>query len=425
VRVTILTFGSLGDVQPYVALGLGLQATGHAVRLATHAPFETLVRSRGLDFFPVDGNPRGILETDAGSRWLDTGRNPLGFVRGLLQVIEPLMVTVMQQCMRACQDADAILVSLLGFYAGYHIAERMKVPLFLAYYLPVSPTRAFPSTVLWFDLPLGGPLNRFSHYLAGQLFWHPLRAPLNRVRQELLDLPPLPFWGIAREIFEERWPILYGYSPTVLPRPAEWGPRIHVTGYWFLDRSDEWQPPADLVDFLQAGPPPVSIGFGSMNTRDPEATTSLVLEAVARARQRAVLLTGWGGLTQADLPDEVFKIEAVPHDWLFPQVAAVVHHGGAGTTAAALWAGVPSVIIPFFADQPFWGWRVCKLGAAPRPIPRRRLTARRLADAIQAAVGDRDMRRRSALLGERIRSEHGVARAVEAFHQHAAALCGV
>jgi sterol 3beta-glucosyltransferase len=204
----------------------------------------------------------------------------------------------------------------------------------------------------------------------------------------------------------------------VLPKPPEWGDWIHITGYWFLDHPPEWRPSAGLVDFLRSGPPPVYVGFGSMNNRNPEEVTGLALKALARARQRGLLLTGWGGLSQSDLPDDVFKIETIPHDWLFPQMAAVVHHGGIGTLAAGLRAGVPSIVVPYFSDQPFWGQRVAALGVGPPPIPRQSLTAGHLAAAIQLAVGDPGIRARAAALGEKIRAENGVARAVEAFHRH-------
>ena len=172
-----------------------------------------------------------------------------------------------------------------------------------------------------------------------------------------------------------------------------------------------------MKDFLEAGSPPVYIGFGSMSSREPEATTRLVIEALRRVGQRAILLSGWGGLQKTDLPDMVFMGESLPHAWLFPRVAAVVHHGGAGTTAAGLRAGVPSITVPFFGDQPFWGRRIAELGVGPEPIPRRRLTVERLASAIQQAVGDDGMRLRAAKLGARIRAEDGIAGAVEIIRQ--------
>jgi sterol 3beta-glucosyltransferase len=181
-----------------------------------------------------------------------------------------------------------------------------------------------------------------------------------------------------------------------------------TTGYWFLDRPG-WRPPDELVDFLGVRPP-VSVGFGSMNNMDPEEITTRVLEALRRSDQMGILLTGWGGIGSADLPDEVFKTEGVPYDWLFDRVRAAVHHGGAGTTAASLRAGLPTVVVPFFLDQVFLGRRVTKLGAGPEPVPRKELTSDRIAAAIRRAATDPDMEKRVRLLGEKIRAENGVAR---------------
>jgi UDP:flavonoid glycosyltransferase YjiC (YdhE family) len=211
--------------------------------------------------------------------------------------------------------------------------------------------------------------------------------------------------------------LLYGYSAHVLPRPTDWGDFIHVTGYWFLEPPAGWQPPSDLVQFLEAGPPPVYIGFGSMFSRDPEATADLAIQALARSGQRGVLYGGWGGLKKAQLPETVFMADALPHSWLFPRMAAIVHHGGAGTTAAALRSGIPSIVTPFFGDQPFWGQRVAALGAGPQPIPRRRLTVDSLAKAIQIARTDEKMHKRAADLGERIRAERGIEQAASLIEQ--------
>jgi UDP:flavonoid glycosyltransferase YjiC (YdhE family) len=204
----------------------------------------------------------------------------------------------------------------------------------------------------------------------------------------------------------------------VIAPPADWPDYIHVTGYWFLEPPAGWEPPGDLVDFLQAGPPPVYVGFGSMLSRKPEETADLVLQALARTGQRAVLSSGWGGLKKEKFPETVFMVGSIPHSWLFPKMAAVVHHGGAGTTGAGLRAGIPSVITPFFGDQPFWGHRVYALGVGPEPIPRKRLTVENLAGAIQRAVSDMAIREKASRLGERIRAEDGIARAVAIIEQN-------
>jgi sterol 3beta-glucosyltransferase len=216
--------------------------------------------------------------------------------------------------------------------------------------------------------------------------------------------------------------MLHSFSPILFSRPPDWGEDIHITGYWFLDHPPDWQPPAGLVDFLKSGPPPVYVGFGSLPHRNPQQTAQIVLEALQQSEQRGVIATGWGGLNGSDLshpPGDVFMLESIPHDWLFPRMAAVVHHGGSGTTGAGLRAGVPSVIVPHTGDQPLWAQRVAELGVGPRPIPRRQLTAKRLAAAIARAVTDKDMRARAAALGERIRAEDGIAHAMEVIERKA------
>ncbi len=416
-RITILTVGSLGDVRPYTALGLGLKKAGHQVRLATHSPFQEFVVSHGLDFVPIEGNPQELLRGQTGQAWLESGRNPVRFIRAFLDMFRPFVKQFFADAQEVCQDADAIVYSLFGF-AGFHIAEALGIPSCAAILQPLTRTRAFPLIQLPQRFNLGGTFNLLTHLAGEQLFVQPLISVVNEWRQESLNLPAAPrlnYYGWL--YYEKREPFLYGFSPSVIPKPADWPAWHYVTGYWFLDQPADWQPPAELVDFIGGGPPPVYVGFGSMVDKEPEALTQLILDALAQAGQRGVLLSGWSDLGSLDLPDDVLAVDSVPHDWLFPQMAAVVHHGGAGTTAAGLRAGVPSVVAPYFADQPFWGERVAALGVGPPPIPQKKLTAERLAAGIRTAVGDDAMRARAAALGQRIRSEDGVASAVEIVHR--------
>jgi UDP:flavonoid glycosyltransferase YjiC (YdhE family) len=259
------------------------------------------------------------------------------------------------------------------------------------------------------------------NYLVSKLIVEPLPWRLvgqsaNRFRREVLSLPPqTPAENTAAR---RRLLTLHGYSPHVVPPPADWPSSFHVTGYWFLDEQTNWQPPADLLVFLKAGSPPVYVGFGSMTGRDPEGLTQLVVEAIEQSNQRAVLLSGWVGLGRRPLPDSIFCLESAPHNWLFPRMAAIVHHGGAGTTGEGLRAGVPAVIVPHLGDQLFWGRRVATLGVGPKPIPRPKLTAERLAAAIHTAVTDNKIRQHAANLGEKIRAERGVEMAVELINQY-------
>jgi sterol 3beta-glucosyltransferase len=420
-RYTIVALGTRGDVQPYVALGLGLKRAGHDVRLVTGDDFETFVKERGLAFTPVGTNAHELLQSEAAHAALESGRNVLVAMWQIVDMFRSALDVMMERLWRASQGTEAIIFSSLGIGA-YHIAEKLGVPCFWALTLPImTRTRAWPSLLVPLRLPLGGGYNLLSHVFV-EHFWQQLTGRLfNHWRLEHLDLPRIPLYKWPYPKLAGRpVPCLYHYSPAVLPKPPDWDKHIHVTGYWFLDHPAAWTPPADLVAFLGSGPPPVYVGFGSMNNRDPQATTELVFEALARAGQRGILLTGWGGLGQGDLGDDVFVTEAIPHDWLFPRIAAVVHHGGAGTTGAGLRTGVPSVIIPFAGDQPFWGERVEALGVGPSPIPRRKLSAANLADAIRVATSDEAMRRRAAELGERVRAEDGVARAVEIIERYSA-----
>ena len=213
-------------------------------------------------------------------------------------------------------------------------------------------------------------------------------------------------------------PMLSAYSPSIIPHPADWPESTHVTGYFFLDNQADWQPSPELKAFLEAGDPPVYIGFGSMAGRNPEQLAKLILEALAKSGQRGLLLTGWGGLRAELVPDNVFVLDSAPHSWLFPRMAAVVHHGGAGTTAEGLRAGVPSVIVPFVLDQPFWGARIKALGLGPDPIPQKKLTADRLANAIKIAVTDSNMKQRAHSYGAAIRAENGIGNAVKIIQQY-------
>jgi sterol 3beta-glucosyltransferase len=409
-RVSILTAGSRGDVQPYVALGLGLRAAGHSVRVLTHEEFAPLVRDPGLDFAPVGANPHALMRQIIPA-WRRAWKNPVGFVRWMHRLVRPLVESFLAESWQGCKDADAIVFSPLGT-PGYHVAESLGVPSFFAAIQPVVPTRAFPSPLAPPRLRLGAAYNRASFEMGEQMSWYGVRKLVNRWRVDTLGLPPLPASGPYRAMRRREVPVLHGYSPAVVPPPADWPRTVHVTGYWVADGADGWQPAAALADFLAAGPPPVTVGFGTTFGHDKVALHRTIAAALLQAGQRGILLTGMDEPT-AGLPGEVLQIAGAPHDWLYPRSVAVVHHGGAGTTGAGIRAGVPGVVIPFFYDHPFWGRRLCELGAGPAPLSLRRLRAEDLAAAIRRMVGDRSMRRRAAGLGAAVRAEDGVGRFVE------------
>lgn len=413
-QVTILTVGSRGDVQPYCALALGLKRAGYKVRIATNRNYETFVISLGLDFAPIAGNYQELLNSEAGQKLLTGQSNKL--------VSDELLLEQMQDAVEACQSAEVLIFSVLAAW-GYHIAEKLGVPSFLVATLPVSPTRSFPFLQFAKETtnPVIGMLN-YTSYLLVEFLGERQKQPLiNRFRQDQLDLPPLPWLGTRyrRSPPPHLYPlrILYGFSPTLVPKPRDWSEHKQITGAWFLSQAQDYTPPQALLEFLHAGAPPICIGFGSMPDHRAGELTKIALQALEQSGQRGILLSGWANLGATELlhsaTDQVFVTDAVPHDWLFPQVAAVVHHGGSGTTAAVCRAGVPSIGVPFFADQSAWTQRLADLGVSPQPIPYKKLSVERLAAAIQQVASDSGMRHRAAELGQRIQAEDGVVYAVE------------
>jgi len=407
VRFVIASMDTRGGIAPYLALGLGLRRAGHEVRVLAPSDFESMVTDLGLSFAPLSGDVeqavRGLGAATEGGR--------LASMRAAGREMGGWIETWTRQALAACEDADIVLGGVGGMVVAGSVAEKLRLPFVVAHLQPVgAPTDRYPGP-LFGGTPriLGGPGRRLSHAMAEMGIWMPFRSGVLRARKNVLELDgPLRRDGDG--------PVLYGFSRHVVPVPLDRRRERLVTGYWFLPSSDGWLPPVGLEAFLAGDRPVVSIGFGSMASEDPARLADLVTGAVRDAGARAVLLSGWGGLAGAQA-DDLFVADAVPHDWLFPRVGAVVHHGGAGTTGAGLRAGVPNVVVPFTMDQPFWGSRVHALGAGPVPIPRKRLTRATLARALEAALGDPAMRVSAARVGEAIRTEDGVSTAVARLEQ--------
>ncbi len=409
-RITILAIGSEGDVRYLLALGKGLVAKGYTVNFATHRIFEKRVRNLGFEFSLIQANPGELLNSDAGQIAMAHGK-VLDFIRTL----RPEILQAGIDCWAACQGTDAIIYSPVAWYFGADIGDKLGVPNMAAWAQPVDPTGAFPSWMVT-QSRLGGLLNRMTYLVTHALSWWPVMSAVNQWRREQLKLPPHgPDWHHAYH--QRPNPVLYAFSPRVVPKPRDWGEHINITGYWFLDEGAGWQPPAELANFLAGGSPPVYIGFGSMSNRTPQEMTALAVEALKLANARGILATGWGGIGSQELPGTVFRVDYAPHDWLFPRMAAAVHHGGAGTTGATLRAGIPCIVVPHIMDQPFWGKRVADLEVGPQPIPRKKLTVERLASAITQAMNDTQMRQRASALGERIRAEKGIDQALKVIGQ--------
>jgi len=417
-KIVVTAAGSRGDVQPCVALGLGLKRAGHEVTFASWEPYRHLAESRGLTFHPIVGpDPDRLVEA-----LVAAGRNPLGYAKRFRPLLRPHAGRGLRDCLAACEGADAVIYTPLGF-AGFMAAEHLGLPSVGSVVTPLFiRDSGFPSAVLGRPLPLPGDLyNRVSHPAAEQLYWRIVEPLVADARREA-GLAPMPrLRGPLGEIHRQRRPFLLGWSPHVLPTDGRRGGWMQATGYWFLDREEVWRPQEKLRRFVEAGEPPVALGLGSMGrTRASEAgrIVWLTAKALGRVGLRGVLVSDHEG-TDASLPENVVRIPGgVPYDWLFSRVSVAVHHGGVGTTAEALRAGTPSVVVPVVPDQEFWGWRVHTLGAGPAPIPHKKLTAEKLSSAILRAATDPEIRRRCELLSSKIAAEDGVARAVEAFERH-------
>ena len=406
-HVVILTYGSRGDVEPFLSLAQGLQRSGHHARVAGPVVFAKLAEERGVEFVPLPGDPDSLV-ADLVRR---AGHNPARMVRVMSRYVLPLAMDVMRAIEPACDGADVVVHSFLFTNGGHDVAVRKGIPDVSAQMFPVfTPTAAFPGVVAP-DLPFGDGYRRLTHRLIQGAFWHGSRLLYGRIQKEHPDEPPLTGWPIGGHL-SPPVPVLYAYSKHILPRPEDWPDWAHVTGYWFPELRDDDQATEGLVRFLASGPPPVYLGFGSVISGDPARLAQIAVRALDQCGRRGVIVTGSGGLRLGDVPPHVYAVEQVRHDWLFPRVAAAVHHGGAGTTGASLRAGLPTLIVPFTTDQPFWGRQVHRRGAGPAPIKPRRLTPPRLAEAIEELFTNERMRTSAAAIGEGIRGESGVGNAI-------------
>ncbi len=407
-NITILTYGSRGDVQPFLALALGLQKAGHTIKLAAPHRFDDFVAERGVPFTPLAGDPEVISE-----RLNAAGANPIGMVRSISDYVFSIGDQVIRQTFTACDDADLIIHSFLFTTGGHSLARKLGIPDISVQTFPVfAPTRAI-APVAMPNVPPGLP-SYFFHWLITQVFWHGGNIGFRRLQKaapETIDLDL--YWPFTLDENRIMTPLVLACSPTVIPRPDDWSSsHIHIPGYFFLDELEPYQPPAELIDFLSIGKPPVCVTFGSTIHRNSKRIYRVVLDALEKTRNRTIILSGWSDLQGIQLPESVFVKETVPHNWLLPQCKAVIHHGGAGTTAAGLGAGVPAIIIPSASDQPFWGARVHAVGAGPQPIPIKKLTAEKLVSALIEAEG-KAIRNGTQTVMRNIRGENGVGQTVK------------
>lgn len=403
-KVTILTYGSRGDVQPFLPLSLRLMEAGHSVKLAAPARFKDFVTEWGVDFVPLAGDPH-----DLSRRLNDAGVNFIRLLRELMDHAVRTGAEVWRQTEESCRDADLIIHTFTHAVGAHSFAREHNLPDIHIQTFPVfTPTGDYPNVTLP-DLPLRA-LNRFTHLLSAKIAWWMARSGFARIRRRAGGEPRRLYWPFEDHPLRARTPILCAWSPSVLPASQDWPARTHVTGYFFANHRP-YRPPAELLSFLKVGPPPVCVSFGSMVNRQQARINEIVEEAIRQTKNRAIQLTGWGQSPRTASSDFLY-LEAAPHEWLLPHCKLLIHHGGAGTTAAGLRAGIPSIVIPFLGDQPFWGRRIYAIGAGPGPLFAKRLTVEKLTQAIRQAESE-PVRRRAHRIGQQIESEDGAGRALE------------
>ena len=409
--IVIFTIGTQGDVRPCVALGQGLRRAGYPVRIATSGNFAPLVREAGLEFSPLTADFQAMLEADRSIA--EQGLDLRAMARIFRERYALWAEHWAQEGMAASEGAGLLIGVSNSTLLAKAVAEKRGVPFAIARLQPLTPSRQLPPMVLSGSRErLPGAVSLAAHHLLWLLVWHVMRPAINDIVRPRLGLPRYPWHGpyLGRHKLDAK--VLNGFSRHVLARPADWPDSSQITGYWFFD-PPAWTPPAPLADFLAAGPKPVYIGFGSMVSHRAEEFTRSVLDGVRKSGRRAVLAAGWGGLEIAEgaLDEQIYGLRQAPHDWLFPRMAGAVHHGGAGTTAAAVRAGIPSAIVPFYGDQPFWARCLHRRGVAPPALDRRTLNADALAGALEA-MRQPQMLRAADALGQAIRAEDGVGEAL-------------
>ncbi|XWS76132.1 hypothetical protein CRYUN_Cryun01aG0150300 [Craigia yunnanensis] len=416
-QIVVLIVGTRGDVQPFIAIGKRLQDYGHRVRLATHSNFKEFVLTSGLEFYPLGGDPKilaGYMVKNKG--FLPSGPSEIPIQR---KQMKEIIYSLLPACKEPDPDsgipfkADAIIANPPA-YGHTHVAEALKVPLHIFFTMPWTPTSEFPHPLSRVKQPAG---YRLSYQIVDSMIWLGIRDMINDVRKKKLKLRPVTYLS-GSQGSDSDVPHGYIWSPHLVPKPKDWGPKIDVVGFCFLDLASNYEPPESLVKWLEVGPKPIYIGFGSLPVQGPEKMTQIIVDALEQTGQRGIINKGWGGLGNlAEPKDYVYLLDNVPHDWLFLQCMAVVHHGGAGTTAAGLKAACPTTIVPFFGDQPFWGERVHARGVGPSPIPVDEFSLPKLVDAIRFML-DPKVKERAIELAKSMENEDGVTGAVKAFLKH-------
>lgn len=401
-KFAVVTYGTEGDTRPLAALCRALIDAGHEARILADASTLTSAAALGVPASPLTGDiKRALMPGEALSNVVGGKTNFSNTARALAEIANANTMVWMRETLDAARGCDALIVSALASFVGLSVAECLGIPAIGAGMIPITPTADFASPFL----PPGklpGGLNRASHRFVNAMLWRAFRKATNAARASVCGLP-------ARERVWTEHPILYGVSPSLLPQPHDWPPQARICGQWRLPGAREWSAPKPLADFLSAGEAPIYIGFGSMAGFDRRKLGEALIGAVGG--RRALFYPGWSGIDGNALPSNFHVVGDTPHEWLFPRTSMVVHHGGAGTSHSAARAGVPSVVVPFAADQFFWADRLAKRGIAPAAVQGKRVSAAALARAIDFA-SRAQVRTRAAAIGAAMAQEDGLGEAV-------------
>ncbi|CUM45828.1 Sterol 3-beta-glucosyltransferase [Debaryomyces fabryi] len=416
---TLLTIGSRGDVQPYIALAKGLLAEGHNVTIATHSDFEEWIIGHGIKFKTIAGNPVELM-----SLMVSHGSMSLSFLKEASSKFRGWIQDLLDTSWKACQGSD-ILIESPSAMVGAHIAEALGIPYMRAFTMPWTRTRAYPHAFIVPDKKKGGSYNYITHLMFETVLWKGISGQVNKWRREQLGIPRTNLYRLAQYDI----PFLYNISPIIFPPSVDFPDWVKVTGYWFLDEgsAEDFNPPKELVDFMNNAKEDskkiVYIGFGSIVVKDAKSLTKAIVEAVLEADVRCILNKGWSDRKSSpkkddaepeiELPEEIYNSGSIPHDWLFPKIDAAVHHGGSGTTGATMRAGIPTIIKPFFGDQFFYSSRIEDIGAG---IGLKKLNAHSLSTALKKATSDAKMNLKAKKISERLKQENGVLNAIEAIY---------
>ncbi|KAI9100369.1 hypothetical protein DFS34DRAFT_482469 [Phlyctochytrium arcticum] len=425
--IVIQIVGSRGDVQPFLALAKELQLHGHRVRIATHETFRKWVRGHNVEFYPLGADPAELMAFMVENGGLIPSAKSIG--KGDVQKKRMSVAEILQSTWGSCVEPDDetgeafgadLIIANPPSFGHIHCAERLGIPLHMSFTMPWTPTGSFPHPLTNIDhsKSVRTSLNYASYIATEYLTWTGLGDLVNDFRKSL-GLKSMTTQQGASAISDLEVPYTYCWSPSLIPKPKDWGKHVDISGFYFLDQASNYSPPADLAAFLSGGPPPIYIGFGSVTGFDMQKLTAAVLEGVRLSGVRAIVSKGWAGLASSapNQDPNIFFIGDCPHDWLFQNVAAVCHHGGAGTLSAGLRLGKPTIVVPFFGDQFFWGAMVYRMKAGPLPIPAREMTAQKLAAAIKTALESECVTKATHIAKEMAR-ERGTKLGVASLHSH-------